>query len=348
MIKKLVKNYTEPEYRALPHLSYSRLAGLDYDPSSLNDSTFKKTKSLIYGSAVDCLLFDGQEIFKKNFAILDYNGPTDIIQAVVDEVYDDYINNKDSWFFDENATLKTLKDNVLSTARKLDYGGKNWKDDTIINKIVSEGSDYFDFLKENTGKTMIDAWMYERAINSVYVLQTHEFSKDYIIPKNKDIEIHYQFPIIWKYQGHDCKSLLDILYIDHKNKVIIPVDLKTSYDDVLMFPKSYIKWKYYIQASFYTKAVSYLKLEYPHLFDYKIDNFRFMVISSNDSSRPIIWMTNQKDIMCGEFGGTLRNGETVTGYKELINAYEWHTNENLYKYPKKVYDKKGHLDLNVF
>lgn len=348
-IVPLEKKMTEPEYRALPYLSYSMLAGVAKDPASILNKEFKQTKSLLYGSVVDCLLFDGEEEFRKKYAIMDYDGPTDIVKEVVDQVYEKYLETKDSFLFNEKAKLKDLYDSVLQTARELDYGGKNWKDDTIVSKIVNEGgSDYFDFLKLNIGKTMIDAWMYERAINSVYVLQNHEFSKEYLTKTGDHIEIIYQYPIIWSYDGEKCKSLLDILYIDHKKKIMIPVDLKTTYDDVLEFPKNYVKWKYYIQAAFYSKAVSYLKLEYSHLFDYTVLLFRFMVISSMDTKRPLIWLTNEKDLVAGELGGTLPSGEKVKGFKQLIEDYKWHKEKELYSYPKEVFDNKGHLDLGIF
>lgn len=347
-IVPIQKSMTEPEYRALPYLSYSMLAGVDKNPSNILNTEFKQTKSLLYGSVVDCLLFDGEEEFRKKYAIMDYDGPTDIVKEVVDQVYEKYIESKDSFLFNKNAKLKDLYDLVLQTARQLDYGGKNWKDDTIVSKIVNEGgSDYFDFLKLNIDKTMIDAWMYERAINSVYTLQNNDISKSYLTQK-EGIEIQYQFPIIWNYDGEKCKSLLDILFIDHNTKTIIPVDLKTTYDDVLEFPKNYLKWKYYIQAAFYTKAVHYLKLQYKHLFDYKVESFRFMVISSNDTKRPLIWLTNEKDLVAGELGGVLKDGTKVRGFKDLINDYKWHKEHDLYSYPREVYDKIGHLELDVF
>jgi len=351
MIKSgLVKKYTEPEYRKLPNLSYSGLAGVDKNPANLLNNGFKMTKSMIYGSVVDCLLFDGQEDFKEKYAILEYDGPTDTVKDIVDAVYSSYIETKGSFLFSKDATLKSLSDTVLRLARQMEYGAKNWKDETIVNKIINEGgNEYFNFLQENIDKVVVDPWMYERAINSIETLTNHEFSKKYLVPEHEDIEIHFQYPIDWVYDGVPCKSLLDILYIDHREKQIIPVDLKTTYDNVLMFPPNYVKWKYYIQAAFYSKAVSYLKLEYPNIFNYSVEQFRFMVISSTDTKRPLVWMTSKNDIVAGELGGVIQSdNQYVKGFKQLIEEYKWHIKTEQYDFPKEAYELNGHLKLNVF
>jgi len=347
---KIVKELTEPEYRALPNLSYSMLAGLSKDPANINNK-IKLTSSLIYGSVVDCLLFDGKEEFDKRFAIMDHNPPTDQIKEIVDIVYEKHNNSKDSFFYNKNATLKSYPEEIVTAARQIGYGGSNWKNETISNKVIKEGgSKYWEFLIElGDDKIMVDSWMYERAINSVYTLTNHPFTKKYLVPEHDDIEIVFQLPIIWKYMQYDCRSLLDILYIDHKEKKIIPIDLKTTFGDVLEFESSYLKWNYYIQASFYTKSVSYLKLKYPHLLNYTIEPFRFMVISSNNTYKPIVWLTTIKDISIGEFGGYIKSDQNyVKGFKQLLEDYNWHVNQDKYRYPRDIYESNGHVSLDVF
>lgn len=349
---KLERKYTEPEYRALDMLSYSKLAGVDKDPANILSEGMKLTKSLIYGSAVDCLIFDGEEEFYKKFALLDYKGPSDKIVEVIDDVFEQYKSLKDSSFFftgeiEDLSKSTLLDDNILNTARRLEYGASNWKDETIIKKIKEDGSNYFNFLKDNEDKIMLDAWMLERAKNSVHVLKHHPFTSKYFTPV-EGVDIYFQFPVIWKYNGKECKSLFDILIIDHNNKIIKPVDLKTTYDDVLSFPYNYIKWKYYIQASFYSKSLSYLKLEYKELFDYKIDLFKFVVISSQDSKRPLVYKTTDVDILVGEHGGYLKDGTKIKGFKQLIEDMEWHIENEVYDFPKEVYDNKGELEFDIF
>lgn len=349
---KLERKFTEPEYRLLPYISYSKLAGVDKNPANLLSDGMKLTKSLIYGSAVDCLAFDGEDRFWEKYALLDYKGPSDKIVEIIDSVFEQYMVLKQgSFLFSEEVTdlskSTILDETILNTARGLEYGASNWKDETIIKKVKEEGGTYFNFLKQNEGKQMLDAWMYERARNSVHTLFNHEFTKQYF-NEEEGVDIYFQYPLIWKYNGLDCKCLFDILIIDHNKKVIKPVDLKTTYDDVLLFPQNYVKWRYVIQSSFYTKSIQYLKLQYPELLSYNTEFFKFVVISSQDSRRPLVYQTTDVDLYVGEFGGKLTDGTKVKGYKQLITDLMWHEESQIYDFPKEVYDNKGHLTFDVF
>ena len=346
----IVKEMTEPEYRKLPYLSYSLLAGVDKSPANINRDNFEMTSSLIYGSAVDVLAFDGKEEFKKKFAVLDHNAPSDAVKKIVDEVFERNESREKTGFLltEINSLDSPLLDNeIYEVARGQDYGAANWKKETIIGKVRKEGTKYFDFLSENKGKLMLDGFMYEKARNSVKTLYEHEFTRSYMNPED-GVEIFFQFPIIWSYKGFDCKSLLDIFIIDHNKQMIKPVDLKTSFDDVMYFPVNYIKWKYYIQAAFYSRAVSYLKLKHPQLLNYAVDYFKFIVISSNNPIKPLVYTTTDQDLEYGEYGGTLRNGQEVKGFDQLIDDYRWHIENGKYQYPREVYEKNGELEFKVW
>jgi hypothetical protein len=122
--------------------------------------------------------------------------------------------------------------------------GKGWKDETIVRKVKDQGGrDLYNFTKENDGKKILDTLQYEYVVNSRNTLFSHPFSKQWFNVEEGE-EIIFQFPILWMYKGNPCKSLFDIIKIDNVNKVIYPVDLKTSYDHVLGFPYNYVKWKY--------------------------------------------------------------------------------------------------------
>ena len=351
-MERLERLMTEPEYRALPHISYSALAGVDKSPANLL-KTMEMTESMIYGSAVDVLAFDGEDEFNNKFALMDYKAPSDKVQAIVNSIYEDSQSWGESFLLQDavdDLLSDTIDDKILKFAKQHEYGtgGKYvWKDETIIRKVKEEGNEYFKFLKHSEGKMMLDASMNERARNSVNTLYTHDFTQHYF-NEYSGIEIYPQFPIVWKYGGKDCKSLLDILKIDHNKKKIYPIDLKTSFDDVMYFPYNYIKWRYYIQAAFYTKAVQYFKMTVPELFNYTVEPFKFIVISSQNPYKPLVYNTTLADLYNGEYGGKLQNGNEIRGFKQLIIDMEWHKEKELYQYPKEVYDKNGHLELNVW
>jgi len=341
---ELKKIMTEPEYRKVEAISYSMLSGVSKSPASLISTEKLETPSIIYGSAVDTLTFDGEEAFMEKFGINSGVSPSAIVEKITREVMDVIITTKGEY----EGELDEYDELILSTAKANEYG-KGWKDETITRKIKDEGGrDLYNLVKINQGKWLLDTLQYQNVRNSAHTLYTHEFTSKWM-NCNDDESIVFQFPILWVYKGFKCKSLFDILKFDHKNKIIYPIDLKTSYDHVLGFPKNFIKWMYYLQASFYTEAIKYWKLEYKEFFDYRVDDFRFIIISSTDPFKPLVYKCTPEDLYAGKYGGTIQStGETVKGFDQLIEDMQWHIANELYSYPREVYQAEGELMLNVF
>ena len=80
-----------------------------------------------------------------------------------------------------------------------------------------------------------------------------------------------------------------LIIVDHKNKVIIPCDLKTSSKKEWKFYKSFIEWNYWIQAQLYWYIIRQ-NLDKDEVYkDYKLLDYRFIVISRN-SRMPLVWI----------------------------------------------------------
>ncbi len=334
---------TEPEYRKVEAISYSMLAGVSKSPASLINTEKLETPSIIYGSAVDTLAFDGEETFEQKFGILSGTSPSPVIEKIVKDVI--ITLETTTGFVGE---LDDYDELILNTAKAVEYG-KGWKDETIIRKVKDEGGrDYFNMVKDNVGKYLLDTLQYQNVRNSVHTLYTHPFTAQWFNAGDNE-DIVFQFPILWAHKGFKCKSLFDIIKFDHENKVIYPCDLKTTFDHVLGFPMNVLKWKYFVQASFYSAGLKYWKLENKEFFNYRIDNFRFIVISSTDPFRPLVYKCSDEDLYAGRYGGKLKyNGEFEKGFEDLMDDMQWHLNTQNFSYPKEVYDKNGEITLNIF
>lgn len=335
---------TEPEYRQVSAISYSKLSGVSKSPASLlSDGNFD-TPSLVYGSAVDTLTFDGEEEFLNKFAINSGESPSKIVEKITREVMAVILQT----YGEYKDTLDDYDDIILEVAKANEYG-KGWHNPTILRKIKEEGgSSLYSFTIENEGKRILDTLEWQNVRNSANTLFTHDFTSKWLMADEGE-EVLFQFPILWTYKGKPCKSLFDIIKIDHTNKVIYPVDLKTSYDHVLGFPKNFIKWCYYLQASFYTEALKYYKLQYPELLNYRIANFRFIILSSQDPFKPLVYKTTAEDLHAGKYGGIIKMyNDAIRGFDGLIDDMQWHTENQKYDYPKAIYEKDGELYLGVF
>ena len=81
----------------------------------------------------------------------------------------------------------------------------------------------------------------------------------------------------------------DLIIVDHKNKIIIPCDLKTSSKKEWKFHKSFLEWNYWIQAQLYWYIIRQ-NLDKDELYKgYKLLDYRFIVISRN-SKKPLVWI----------------------------------------------------------
>ncbi len=134
-----------------------------------------------------------------------------------------------------------LRDEILRVARSVDYY-PSWKDETVINKILAEGSEYLEKLKlESTGKVIISPeemqqlqpicsiirekmiWNFEKKgfLDEFNMTPIHSEPDD-------DVEILNECAIEFEYENVECKSLIDILLVNHTRKTFCIVDLKTT------------------------------------------------------------------------------------------------------------------------
>lgn len=113
-------------------------------------------------------------------------------------------------------------------------------------------------------------------------------------------------------------------------------------DYINTFPVSFLKWRYDLQAAFYSEA---LRQQYP---GYKVMNFKFIVISSLQLKKPLIYKCTDTDLLVGKHGGmNTFNNRKIKGYEQLMDDYVWHSENNLWEYPREVYERNGEVDLNV-
>ena len=160
---------------------------------------------------------------------------------------------------------------AILSAYKEAYSTAGKSDDKMLSeglKIASTMKEYIDFLKSNDSRLMItpsDVKMLEkikRNINS-HKIAGKIINSDY---GSTEYENWHEFHINWIYYvemaaGIDCKSLLDGLSLDYKNKKAIIYDLKTT-AKLWHFEDSIDMYDYLRQLAYYTMATKwYLKNE---------------------------------------------------------------------------------------
>jgi hypothetical protein len=73
-----------------------------------------------------------------------------------------------------------------------------------------------------------------------------------------------------------------LLIVNHDRKIIIPIDLKTSSMLEYDFPKKYLENRYDLQSRLYCRILKNIIKDDSYFKDFKIGDFRFMVINKNN------------------------------------------------------------------
>lgn len=317
-----------------PYYSYSKLAKFYREgPKGLISEEKIETDSLRFGSLVDCILTN-QENFKNLYLVADIPKISASVRKIIETVFQKLPQKV--------SNLKDVdKDLLLSILHKEDYY-PNYKDEKKLEKIIKTGSAYFNLLFIREDKIIISQDEYNEAVECVQVLKNSPFTKKFITdnPFNSQIETQYQVKFEGEYHNIGIRGIFDKLIVDHQNKVIIPIDLKTTGSNEENFPHSVVSWNYWIQADLYMYMLSQAISKDDYFKDFKIEDFRFIVINRYTKS-PIVWV-----LSIPQLTEVLKQNH-IKSWKELILEAYWHDKYNKYDYSYETYQANGERYINL-
>ena len=315
----------EATYRNDSALSYSRLSQFHKNgPKALISNEKIDTPSLRFGSCVDTILTATEE-FDDRFYVADIDKFSDTIRKIVEDVqvqidYEEFLDE-----VPERILLESLD--------KFEYQ-TNWKPETRIKKLIELGSDYYTVLKYSTGKIVISPQEFSEAQQCVQALKTHPFTYQ-IFECNEDEEIFYQLKFKTEILGINCRCMFDIIKVNHKNKTIEPLDLKTTGAGEEDFEQSFIKWNYWCQSGLYSDMLRKIMMSDKTLVGYDLLPFKFVVINRNNLA-PLIWSVGNYGVLQSEIKEKL--GVT---YLSLLRDANWHLQNGKFDYSRKSYENNG-------
>lgn len=350
-------NMTDKEYRSLELVSYSSLSNLADSPQNYKAEQSRgdfQTPAMILGSVVDMLLTDKKR-FDEEVYVMTADKPGSPMMLKYAEVFAETGN---------------------STTAHANSGFKIGAE-AAHTKFTKDGKAYYDALIAGQGKMIIGAEDMFTANQLVRQLTSNLFTKKYFTEdRSPDTELRFQVSILWNIQytpveGGDprimkVKSMLDVIHIDHANKVITPIDLKTGGEG---FMKSYWKYKRYLQASMYTDALLFVDWgDREILHDYKIMPLKFVFADTNLRNAPMIHASTELDIRAGRegisylepIGGKVAGqgvdsvawgpmGQTKRkGYIQLIAELDWHQRNDQWDYSYEDFQNRGEKQINAF
>lgn len=318
--KSIFWDIPEPEYRKHPALSQSSISAYERGGFESIKTLFehRETTSFTFGSAVDCLITEGDRAFSDRYFISDLPKISPVAEPIIKEVYSQFHNA----YTNINDIPDTLLMPILSQAGY--KGNTNWGTAAKCKAIRQDGAQYYQTMFMAGGKTILSQDVYNRVFACVRSLKDSPQTRQYF--KDDDpfdgIERCYQMKFKGILEGREFRGMSDLLICDHNNRVVTPVDLKSSHNMEYNFPKSFMEFRYDIQARLYWRLIRSLMDSDDVFRDYKLYPFRFIVVNNFSSPAPLVWVFGQTSV-----SGTIEIGgrklrDPVTIGKELYHHLE--------------------------
>lgn len=318
------------EYYNVKKVSNSSLSWFQISPKyfrmMLDKEINEDDKSYIFekGEMVHSFLLEPEE-FERNYTFLDYETPKSQQQ-------------KD--FCDKIARFKKgSREERLLRAYKEAYITKE-SDDKVLEKaqiLEKQFKDYIKSIKLSTKfKKVLSVSMYNKLSDIKVKVFDHKIARELLsneqnslFGNNEKLFIKNEFEIYWEFMGIECKSMLDRIVIDHENKVIKLIDLKTtsSFGD---FTTKFYEYKYYRQVTFYWFALYHYFMNIGiNPDEYKKETY-VIAINMQEPTEVKVFEISEKTMTEGE-------NEIIDVFNKLV----WHFKNNLWDYPEYYYEGKG-------
>lgn len=269
---------SEQEYHAYPAWSYSKIvkyARGGFAALKTIDNKVEPTPEMRFGSLLDSILTRGLKATNATYAIATGPLPIPSVKAVLDLI-----------LVKTNATPfeEITHEDWQKAMDECDYQPKR-KFETKM-QILNNSRNYYDLMA--SGKIIVSQQDWDDAMEMAKNIKTDAYLKNIFGVGNKDgIEYIYQPQFISTMHLDDStaasvKCMLDLMIVNHNDKVIQPVDLKTSFMPAYDFADHFVKMRYDIQAQVCTTVLADKLKHIPEYKDYSILPYLFVDISRTD------------------------------------------------------------------
>lgn len=340
------------EYKNIDALNQSILKKILISPQSFLQAKKKQEYGeeseedhFTFGTIVDLMLTGNKEDFDKRFIkIPDKNSCSDTIKGIVKDVYNDILVTEG----EIAESLDNYKVKILQYCNYANYQAK-WKDDTRVDKIISEGNEYFELLKTIGSKTPVTESDYTKAVTCVMALKSDKFTQPHVVLKanSNNREFLNKFIIEFDCENYKIKGELDRVIIDHTEKVITPIDFKTTGKPITGFINDFWYYRYDFQAAVYTRGlVEHPKIKELLKNNYILNPFLYIVVETNLVNNPMAFEVTPEAIEIGFIGGIVK-GKTYEGFEQAIHRYSYAQENNRWDYPMEYYESKGKMLITL-
>jgi hypothetical protein len=243
----------------------------------------KESPSLLLGSLVDTAITGGEDEFNSLYTILDISvtdSGIDICKALVNQCL-------------PFETFEEIPESIVSEVAKSVgfWQGDKW-DNTRYKQVLKTGNiaEYYNALK-HSDKTIVDTNTYQTALAMVRALRESPATSGYFADNDElsSIRRYYQLKFRATIENVGYRCMMDCVVVDYENKVIYPIDLKTSLGCTEWdFQENFKKWHYYIQARLYWRIIRANMDADDYFKDFSLEDYRFIIVNPKTLT-PLVW-----------------------------------------------------------
>jgi hypothetical protein len=257
------------------------------------------------------------ELFEESYITMEHKVPTSANQKLFCENYmTNGYNEEEAYEF--AYTIKGKSDKKIK------------EDATKVFKVLENYITYLKMSKDYRDVLPGSKWNLIHDLKKEALSHKKGFEllvNDQEAEMQSEVEYFNEKIIMWKYpNGLKCKSMLDRFIIDHKNKVIKLVDIKTSFD-VGDFREHFKTFEYHRQLAFYWQALHY---ELKELVEEYTKETYIITLQTKDLPECRVFSIDQTQLDKG-------NKEINT----IMNNLVWHYKEDSWQYHKEYYTGDG-------
>lgn len=238
-------------------------------------------------------------------------------------------------------SLEIEPDKALIEAYRASYRVSTLTDEKVLSKAKEtalELKDYIDFLKQNDGRYMITPYWANQLMEIAENIHKHKYATTLLKNpyKTEDEELFHEFHINWEHNGVKCKSLLDSVLFNYKDKICTLMDLKTTVH-IANFAESMHQYDYLRQLCYYTMALRwYIEHELgEHPDEWK---FKWFIIGIDTTG------TNEIRVFKFTYEQVISRLDTI---EKALNDIKWHIETNKWDHTKEYYEGDGSETLSL-
>lgn len=350
MITGTNKTKEERKYRAIEKDSSSSLKDFSLDRRKyykkhvLREKVDEKENlATNMGKLVETLLLEPEEFDNRFYMSSCASAPTGLMLDFVEALYKVTAEATDGFGV-------VARDFDLITEEAYQLSGFKIPKEQVLKKFIGSNAEiYYKEIREVRSKnlTIVTTQEVNNAEKIIEELRTNAFTKDIINKGNsKNFTVYNQYKIeSYTCDGHEFKSMLDKVIIDHKNKVVHLYDLKCVWSVEGFYSDYYLYRRAYIQAYLYYYAMVQLAHKKDsEFYHYKIEFLKFIVVDSINYYKPLIYTLSQVD-MSRAYNGFRSNGRVYPGVRELIQELKWAQENDVWTISKKNFESNGIVNL---